>query len=102
VERSDVPHAHSSSLIGGIGVQSGWGRTVLRLRAMLLSSSYVSEFACGLLTVKLRGRALPPDLSRGCTLYSSTRGDTTDPHGPLERLLGARASGLTFQTSQPQ
>jgi len=42
-----------------------------------------------LLTVKLRGRATAPDWSRGCTLSSRTRGDTTDSHGPLQRLLGA-------------
>jgi len=39
------------------------------------------------LTVKLRGRAEAPDQSRGCTLSSRTRGDTTDSHGPLQRLL---------------
>jgi len=38
-------------------------------------------------TVKLRGRPGAPERSRGCTLSSSTRGDTTDPHGPLQRLL---------------
>src|SRR5579863_9992671 len=41
------------------------------------------------LTVKLRGRALAPDWSRGCTLSSRTRGDTTVLHGPLQRLLAA-------------
>jgi hypothetical protein len=40
------------------------------------------------LTVKLRGRAEAPDQSRGCTLFSRTRGDTTESHGPLQRLLG--------------
>ena len=39
------------------------------------------------LTVKLRGRPEAPDWSRGCTLSSHTRGDTTDSHGPLQRLL---------------
>src|SRR5215469_9796573 len=39
------------------------------------------------LTVKLRGRPEAPDWSRGCTLPSRTRGDTTDSHGPLQRLL---------------
>ncbi len=55
------------------------------------------------LTVKLRGRALGqaaltsnealharpmrPDWSRGRTISPSARGDTTAPHGPLERLL---------------
>ena len=37
--------------------------------------------------MKLRGRASAPDWSRGCTLSSSTRGDTTELHGPLQRLL---------------
>jgi hypothetical protein len=36
------------------------------------------------LTVKLRA----PDWSRGCTISSRARGDTTDFHGPLQRLLG--------------
>ena len=39
--------------------------------------------------MKLRGRPEAPDQSRGCTLSSRTRGDTTDFHGPLQRLLGA-------------
>jgi hypothetical protein len=30
---------------------------------------------------------MPPDWSRGRTLSSSARGDTTDAHGPLQRLL---------------
>jgi len=37
--------------------------------------------------VKLRGRPEAPDQSRGRTLSSSTRGDTTDSHGTLQRLL---------------
>jgi hypothetical protein len=40
------------------------------------------------LTVKLRGRTQAPDQSRGRKLSSSARGDTTDSHGPLQRLLG--------------
>ena len=43
------------------------------------------------LTVKLRGRTEAPDQSRGCTLSSRTRGDTTELHGPLQRLLDATA-----------
>ena len=39
------------------------------------------------LTVKLRGRAQAPDWSRGCRLSPRTRADTTDVHGPLQRLL---------------
>jgi len=38
--------------------------------------------------VKLRGRVEAADQNRGCTLSSSTRGDTTESHGPLQRLLG--------------
>src|SRR6185437_10944144 len=41
------------------------------------------------LTVKLRGRTQPPHWSRGCTLSSSARGETTEPHATLQRLLGA-------------
>ena len=48
--------------------------------------------AGGHLTVKLRGRLMPPDWSRGCTLSSSTRGGTTEHHGTLQRLL---AGGLS-------
>src|SRR6185437_4384349 len=40
------------------------------------------------LTVKLRGRTMAPDSSRGYTLFTRTRGDTTDSHGTLQRLLG--------------
>src|SRR2546430_181848 len=41
-----------------------------------------------LLTVKLRGRTTTPDERRGRTLSPRARGDTTAPHGPLQRLLG--------------
>ena len=44
------------------------------------------------LTVKLRGRPKAPDWSRGCTLSCRTRGDTTDVHGPLQRLLDVAMS----------
>ncbi len=40
--------------------------------------------------MKLRGRTEAPDWSRGRTLSPSARGDTTDSHGPLQRLLGGR------------
>jgi hypothetical protein len=40
------------------------------------------------LTVKLRDRREAPDWSRRCKLCSSTLADTTDSHGPLQRLLG--------------
>jgi len=39
------------------------------------------------LTVQLRGRPEVPNWSRGCTLSSRTRGNTTDYQGPLQRLL---------------
>ena len=44
--------------------------------------------------MKLRGRPQAPDWSRGCTLSSRTRGDTTDVHGPLQRLLEAMTRPL--------
>src|SRR5258708_18880906 len=62
------------------------------------------------LTVKLRGRTMPqaalrstealqalpmrPDWSRGRTISPSTRGDTTDSQGPLQRLLDGRSATL--------
>ena len=39
------------------------------------------------LTVKLRGRVPGPNGSRGRTMPSRARGDTTGSHGTLERLL---------------
>jgi hypothetical protein len=42
----------------------------------------------GRLTVKLSGRAQAPDWSRGRILSPRARGDTTEFHGPLQRLLG--------------
>jgi hypothetical protein len=39
--------------------------------------------------VKLRGRPEAPDWSRGRTISSRARGDTTALHGSLQRLLGA-------------
>src|SRR5437879_13323158 len=51
-------------------------------------------FACAL-TVKLSGRMPPSDWSRGCTLFSSTRGDTTELHGPLQRLLDVEPDEVT-------
>src|SRR5881227_2598500 len=45
------------------------------------------------LTVKLSGRALPPDRRRGRTLSSGARGAQPQAHhGPLQRLLGAIGS----------
>jgi len=44
----------------------------------------------GRLTVKLSGRARAPDWSRGCKLSFCTSGDTSEPHGPLERLLDVK------------
>ena len=38
--------------------------------------------------MKLSGRAEALDWSRGCILSSSSRGDTTEFHGPLQRWLG--------------
>src|SRR5438034_6578620 len=36
------------------------------------------------------GRVAAPDWSRECTLSCRTRGDTTESHGPLQRLLGLK------------
>jgi hypothetical protein len=47
-----------------------------------------------LLTVKLRGRAPTPDERRGRTLSFSARGDTTEHHGPLQRLLAGTTPNL--------
>ena len=57
--------------------------------------------ACGL-TVKLRGRPEAPDWSRGCILFSRTRGDTTDVHGPLQRLLDGRAEAAVSLLQHPR
>jgi len=44
----------------------------------------------------LAGRVMPPNWSGGCTTSPSTRGDTTDFHGPLQRLLGGDSDGLRY------
>ena len=44
--------------------------------------------------MKLRGRAMTRDWSRGCTLSSRARGDTTDFHEPLQRLLERMSRSL--------
>jgi len=38
---------------------------------------------------------MPPDWSRGRTLSSSARGDTTEHHGTLQRLLGVGPSTVS-------
>ena len=43
------------------------------------------------ITVKLRGWPQPPDWSRGRTISSRARGDTTERHGTLQRLLARGA-----------
>jgi hypothetical protein len=48
----------------------------------------------GHLTVKLRGREPALDHSRGRTLASRARGETTASHGTLQRLLGATGFGM--------
>jgi hypothetical protein len=59
----------------------------LRLRR-LEKSLQRPPHSLGPLTVKLRGRTQAPDQSRGRTISSRARGDTTVHHGPLQRLLG--------------
>jgi len=51
------------------------------------------------LTLKLRGRTQAPDWSRGCTLSPRTRGDTSDSHGPLQRLLGVTVNEAVPDTA---
>jgi hypothetical protein len=75
---------------------------------MARSTTVAMRFMCRL-TVKLRGRAQASDWSRGCTLSSRTRGDTTALHGPLQRLLGAmvrvapaHSSGVTQRSVGPE
>jgi hypothetical protein len=45
--------------------------------------------------VKLRGRVEAPDWSRGRILSFHARGETTDSHGPLPRLLGSNDNFLS-------
>ena len=47
-----------------------------------------------LLTVKLRGREVDSDWSRGRTMPLRARGDTTTRHDTLQRLLGGNTNGL--------
>jgi hypothetical protein len=63
----------------------------LCLGSQYLSLSLHSRISLRTLTVKLRGRVEAPAWSCGCTLSPRTRGDTTAPHGPLQRLLDATA-----------
>ena len=50
------------------------------------ATAYRHLLMCGL-TVKLSGRTQAPDWSRGRILSFRARGDTTELHGPLQRLL---------------
>jgi hypothetical protein len=61
----------------------------LGLGSSVSSISLPSRILSRTLTVKLRGRVEAPDQSRGRTLSSRARGDTTEHHGPLQRLLAA-------------
>ena len=49
------------------------------------------------LTVKLSGRTPASDRSRGRILFSRARGDTTERHGPLQRLLEVAPQGGTVR-----
>jgi hypothetical protein len=55
-------------------------------------TAMVSEGCQGRLTDELRGRPEAPDQSRGRTLSFSARGETTERHGPLQRLLDGNAN----------
>jgi hypothetical protein len=50
----------------------------------------------GGLTDELRGRVEAPDQSRGRTISSRARGDTTASHGPLQRLLDGAAESASL------
>ena len=67
--------------------RSGTRNTVTR-RSHHADDRFHDRFFRASLTVKLRGRPRAPNWNRGCTLSPRTRGDTTDSHGPLQRLLG--------------
>jgi hypothetical protein len=55
------------------------------------------------LTDELRGRPEAHDQSRGRTLSSRARGDTTEYHGPLQRLLGGGAgTSLSCGLAKPK
>jgi len=54
-----------------------------------------------LLTVKLRGRAEAPDGAEGAQ-FLSARGETTAPHGPLQRLLDAITEATTYSPARGQ
>src|SRR5579863_1134876 len=56
---------------------------------------YCHLLMCGL-RVKLSGRAEATDWSRGCTLSSRARGETTDFHGTLQRLLDGSGTDSSF------
>ena len=49
-------------------------------------------------TEALQAVPMRPDWSRGRTISPSARGDTTAPHGPLQRLLGGTLNSFTQQT----
>ena len=53
------------------------------------------------LTVKLRGRASAFDWSPGCTISYRTRGDNSDCHGTLQRLLERKARSAPRKRSAP-
>ena len=59
-----------------------WGAHTLKLGFVLFW-----HVASRCLTVKLRGRPWEPDQSRGRIISSRARGDTTMPHGTLQRVL---------------
>ena len=68
-----------------------WGihaQSHVRMTAREIASTTPRRTLMCALTVKLRGRPEAPDWSHGCILSSRTRGDTSDSHGPLQRLLG--------------
>src|SRR3974390_1268920 len=65
-------------------------------RGTAIASRHLSARARHL-TVKLRARPEAPEWGGGCTLLFGTGGDTTDVHGPLQRLLGASPKPIASQ-----
>ena len=78
------------------------GRTARRAQGMLRAKGlrlklpslhdFQDEPWLRALTVKLRGRPEASDQSRGRKLSSGARGDPSEYHGPLQRLLDRMAS----------
>jgi hypothetical protein len=67
-----------------------------------LNSSRRLSSLSALLTMSLSGRTQAPDWSRGRTLSSRARGETTAHHGPLQRLLDGTPMFITIRLRKRQ